>query len=429
MPGFGCVDGLTVQLAVISETHVFTPNLLNEVRLNYERFRQSGVQQDVHADFAGIPGASAGNFPNNTGVPNTSVTGFGGLGGATNMPQQRFDNTYQIIDSVTYAKGQHTIKAGADLRRADSIDETVYDGRGLLSFKGLSSSDTYSSSYSFADILLGLPSTTTLEPGAPTMRPYHNDISFFGQDDWRYRPYLTFNLGLRWEYDSPLRDYENNLSGFDAADGTITWAGHNGASDELYKRDLNGFGPRLGFSWQPYRKSSTVVRGGFGIFYDVPVLLQQFVSVLSQYPVRNPQSFTATTANPINLGNAFPASNAPGSRAATGIDPNYATPYMNEWSLGVQRTLSKTAFFELTYVGSKGTKLPAEININQAVLGSGSENSRRPYQAPYSGLTFGNVTYLQTVGNSYYHALQAKLQQNYLDGLSYPGGIYLRTLN
>jgi hypothetical protein len=419
IPGFGCRDGLTVQLAVISETHVFTPNLLNEVRLNYERFRQSGVQQDINADFAGIPGASAGNFHNNTGVPNTSVTGFGGLGGATNMPQQRFDNTYQIIDSVTYARGQHTIKVGADLRRADSIDATVYNGRGLLSFKGWSSSDTYSSGYSFADILLGLPSTTTLEPGAPTMRPYHNDISFFGQDDWRYRPYLTLNLGLRWEYDSPLRDYENNLSGFDASDGTIAWAGHNGASNELYKRDLNNFSPRLGFSWQPYKKSSTVIRGGFGILYDVPVLLQQFVNVLSQYPIRNPQSFTATTANPINLGNAFPAANAPGSRTATGIDPSYVTPYVSEWSLGMQQALSKAALFELTYVGSKGTKLPSEININQAALGLGSENSRRPYQASYSGLSFGNVTYLQTAGNSYYHALQAKLQQNYLDGLSY----------
>jgi len=419
IPGFGCRDGLTVQLAVVSETHVFKPNLLNEVRLNYERFRQSGVQQDVSANFAGIPGASAGDFPNNTGVPNTSVTGFGGLGGATNMPQQRFDNTYQIIDSLTYTKGQHIIKVGADLRRANSIDETIYDGRGLLSFKGSSSSDTYSSGYSFADLLLGLPSTTTLEPGAPTMRPYHNDISFFGQDDWQYRQNLTFNLGLRWEYDSPLRDYENNLSGFDAANGTITWAGHNGTPDELYKKDLNNFGPRVGFSWQPYKENSTVVRGGFGVFYNVPVLLQQFVNVLSQYPVRNPQTFTATTANPINLGNAFPAANAPGSRTATGIDPNYATPYVNEWSLGVQQTLSKTAFFELTYVGSKGTKLPSEININQAVLGSGSENSRRPYQAPYAGLTFGNVTYLQTEGNSYYHSLQAKLQQNYSNGLSY----------
>lgn len=433
LPGFGCRDGLTTQLAEISETHIFNVHLLNDLRLNYERFRQSGVQQDVSANFPGIPGASAGNFPNNTGLPNTSVTGYGSLGGATNMPQQRFDNTYQVIDSLTYTQNHHTLKVGADLRRADSIDKTVYDGRGLLNFSGPSASDSFSTGNAFADLLVGLPSTSTIEPGAPTMRPYHNDISFFAQDDWQYKPYLTFNLGLRWEYDSPIRDFANNLSGFNSSNGTITWAGHYGASNELYKSDWKNFAPRIGFSWQPTGKSSTVVHGGYGIFYNVPVLLQQFVSVLSQYPVRNPQTFTATTAlatpstsnpNPYNLANAFPAAASPGSRTATGIDPKYATPYVNEWSLGVQQSLSKTAFFELTYLGSKGSKLPSEININQAVLGSGSVNSRRPYQTPFAfgsdtPITFGNVTYLQTEGNSYYHSLQAKLQQNYFNGLSY----------
>lgn len=419
IPGFGCKDGLTNQLAVVSETHTFTPSLLNEVRLNYERFRQSGIQQDTVANFPGIPGASAGNFPNNTGLPNTTVTGYGSLGGATNMPQQRFDNTYQIIDTITYTRQHHALKAGANLRRADSIDATVYDGRGLLSFKGASTSDTFSTGNAFADLLIGLPSTTTIEPGAPTMRPYHDNVSFFAQDDWQYRPYLTFNLGLRWEYVGPLRDYANNLSGFNALTGTIVWAGHNGASNHLYKQDWNNLAPRIGFSWEPTQKSSTVIRGGYGIFYNVPVLLQQFVNVLSQYPVRNPQTFTATTANPINLANAFPTANAPGSRTATGIDPNYATPYIHEWSLGVQQALNKNVLLELTYIGSKGTHLPSEININQAVLGSGTENSRRPYQTPYAGLTFGNVTYLQTEGESSYNSLQAKLQQNYSNGLSY----------
>jgi hypothetical protein len=419
IPGFGCNDGLTTQLAMISETHVFNPRLLNELRLNYERFRQSGVQQDVNASFPGIPGASAGNFAKNSGVPNTTVTGFGSLGGATNMPQQRFDNTYQLIDSISYTEGHHTFKAGADVRRADSIDSTVYDGRGLLSFKGKSASDAFSTGNAFADLLVGLPSTATQEPGAPTMRPYHNDVSLFAQDDWRYRPYLTFNLGLRWEHDSPLRDFANNLSGFDASSGTIIWAGHNGASSELYKADWKDFGPRVGFALQPKKTNSTVIRGGFGIFYNVPVLLQQFVSVLSQYPVRNPLTYSATTAHPLALDNAFPAANAPGSRTATGIDPNYTTPYVNQWSLGVQQSLSKAAFFEVTYIGSKGTKLPSEANINQAALGTGSENSRRPYQTPFEGLTFGNVTYLRTEGDSTYNSLQAKLQQSYSGGLSY----------
>lgn len=416
IPGFGCRDGLTVQLAVISETHVFRPNLLNEVRLNFQRFRQSGIQQDTNANFAGIPGASAGDFQNNTGLPLTTVTGFGALGGAYNMPQQRFDNTYQFIDVLHYTHGHHTLAVGADIRRADSIDATVYYGRGALSFTG------GGSGYSFADLLLGVPHTTQREPGAPTMRPYHNNVAFFGQDDWQYRPYLTFNLGLRWEYDSPLRDYSNNLSGFNAANGTITLAGANGASTALYKGDFNNFGPRLGFAWQPTHNSSTVVRGGFGIFYNVPVLLQQFVSVLSQYPVRNPQLFSATSSSLLTLSNPFPSTNAPGSRTATGIDPNYATPYVDEWSLGVQRALSRSALLEVTYVGSKGTKLPTEVNINQAVLGpggTGTLNARRPYQTPYAGLTFGNVTYLQTEGNSHYHSLQAKLQQNYANGLSY----------
>jgi len=416
IPGFGCSDGLTVQLATASETHVFKPTLLNELRLNFQRFRQSGIQQDTADKFAGIAGASAGSFPNNTGLPVTSVTGFGSLGGAYNMPQQRFDNTYQLIDAVTYTHGHQTIKLGVDPRRADSIDNTVYYGRGALSFTG------GASGYAFADLILGFPHTTQREPTNSTvMRPYHANVAFFVQDDWKLRPNLTFNLGLRWEYDSPLRDYSNNLSSFIASTGTIVQAGADGAANHFSKEDWNNFAPRVGFAWQPLGRSSTVVRAGFGVFYDVPVLLQQFVNVLSQYPVRNPQTYTATSKSLLTLANPFPATNAPGSRTATGIDPNYVTPYVDEWSLGVQQTLSRTSFLELTYVGSKGTKLPTEANINQAVLGSGgtaTENARRPFQSPFAGLTFGNVTYLQTEGNSAYHSLQAKLQKNYSNGFS-----------
>jgi len=416
VPGFGCNDGLTTQLALISETHVFRPDLLNDVRLNFERFRQSGVQQDVNAGFPGLTGAFNGTLANNTGVPNTAVSGFTTFGGATNMPQQRFDNTYQYLDTISYIKGRHTLKAGGDFRYADSIDATIYTGRGALTFTAPAAGP--SSGYSFADVLLGLPTTTSRNPTAPTMRPVHHDWSAFVQDDWRASSDLTVNLGLRWEYDSPLRDLSDNLSGFNASTGTIVLAGSNGQSNHLSKYDLNNFAPRLGAAWQPFHKDTTVVRAGFGVFYNVPVLLQGFVNVLDQYPVRNPQTFTATKAAPISLNNPFPAANAAGSRTATGINPNFATPYVDEWSFGVQQAVSKTAFVEVTYLGSKGTKLPTEVNINQAVLGTGSVNSRRPYQQPFAGLTFGNVTYLQTEGNSEYHSLQAKFQQNYSHGLT-----------
>lgn len=416
IPGFGCSDGLTVQLGTIAETHIFNPAVLNELRLNFERFRQSGIQQDTGANFVGISGASAGNFPNNTGLPATSITGFGSLGGAYNMPQQRFDNTYQLIDALTYTHGHHTFKLGADLRRADSIDDTVYYGRGALTFTG------GASGYSFADLILGFPHTATREPTNSTvMRPFHDNVAAFLQDDWKFSPSLSFNFGLRWEYDSPLRDYSNNLSSFIASAGTIVQAGANGAPNHFSKEDWNNFAPRVGLAWQPYGNSATVVHAGFGVFYNVPVLLQQFVNVLSQYPVRNPQTYTATSASPLTLANAYPSTNAPGSRTATGIDPNYVTPYVDEWSLGIQQTLAKNTLFEITYVGLKGTKMPSERNINQAVLGSGgtaTENSRRPYQTAFAGLTFGNVTYLQTEGSSSYHSLQAKLQKNYSNGFS-----------
>lgn len=416
IPGFGCNDGLTVQLATVSETHVFSPALLNDFHLNFERFRQSGVQQDLNSDFAGIAGASAGNFPRNSGLPVTTTSGFGSLGGAYNMPQQRFDNTFQIINALILTHGHHAVKFGADLRRADSIDDTIYYGRGAASFTG------GATGYSFADLILGLPHTTTREPTTSTvMRPFHDDIAFFVQDDWKFLPNLSFNLGLRWEYDSPLRDYANNLSGFQASSGSIVQAGVGGMPNHLYKEDKNNWAPRFGLSWQPLGKSTTVVRAGYGIFYNTPVLLQQFVNVLSQYPVRNPQTYTATSSALITLDNAFPSANAPGSRTATGIDPNYATPYIHEWSLGIQQALDKSTLLEISYVGSKGTRMPTELNINQAVLGSGgttTENARRPYQNSFAGRTFGNVTYLETNGTSSYNALQARLQRNYANGLS-----------
>jgi hypothetical protein len=415
IPGFGCKDGLTVQLALLSETHVFTPTLLNEVRLNYERFRQSGIQQDVNDNYPALNGASSGAYSNNTGLPVTSVSGFGSLGGSYAMPQQRFDNTYQLSDTLTYLHHHHTFKVGADLRRADSLDNTAYYGRGSLTFTG------GGSGYSLADLILGLPHTTQREPGPTSMRPYHDDLYLFATDDWKLNQNLSVNLGLRWEYDSPLRTYDNNLSGFDAANGTMIQAGANGVPNHLSKENKNNFAPRVGFSWQPLGKSSTVLHTGYGIFYNVPVLLQQYVNLMTQYPVRNPQTYTATSSSLLTLANPFPTSNTPGSRTATGIDPNYATSYAQEWTLGIQQSISKDTVVELSYVGSKGSKLPLERNINQAVLGAGgtvTENARRPYQNVFAGLSFGNATYLVSEGSASFHSLQAKLQKKYSGGLS-----------
>ncbi len=223
VPGWGCDELQRTQHTVLVWTHVFSSRLINEARVGYTRFGFFRLQQDRNVDVInrlGIGGLTdAGRTPFNNGAPQTSVTGFVTIGGPTNLPQGRHDNTYHYIENMTLVQGRHTMKWGVDIRRFLFNSFFTSFGRGSFQFDGTFTGNAV------ADLLLGLPRQADRNLG----EPFHNALTFssgyYLQDDWKISPKLTLNLGLRYELNLPPVERVNKMASFDPHTSTIKVAG------------------------------------------------------------------------------------------------------------------------------------------------------------------------------------------------------------
>ncbi len=476
LPGGGCYTNQTSQLAGFSYTHIFTPNLLNEIKIGFDRLRQPRIGQDStssYANFSPLPGAfSDPSVANNKGRPNTQVSGYSTLGNATNLPQDRADNHYELIDNVTWNHGAHTLTAGLDFLFFRNAEEFVQDGRGALVFNSASigkPGTLGTTGNSMADLLLGLPYQTIRNPTAPRFHENFHTYYGFVADNWKATQDITINAGLRYELDAPFTDEGNELSNFQPYIGGtgIYLVSGNGASlcapgyclptgEHISKYDYTNFAPRLGIAWQPLHKASTVIRAAFGTFYNPPLAGNEFLSNEDQYPFRVPQtlSTSSTAANTpaqLTLSNPYPTPIAvPAQRtlAPVGVIPNYRNSTIYEWSFGVEQALTKSMILDVTYVGSRGTHLPADMNPNQAayitstpISGPNSNQvsgipgmTTAPPSAgcPANGgppvpgnctnnrpMPYGNISYDVTSGYSNYQSLQTSVRQAYSNGISF----------
>ena len=415
IPGFGCTQGLTAQLYGVVETHVFSPGVVNELRLGYNRLRQPRVQEDAKIDFNRQYNIASffGTAPNIGGLPNTNITNYAGLGGGTNPPQDRADNTYQLVETLIWNRGRHNLKFGADLSTFGSNFYYLNNSRGTFNFTNTSSGPT--STYALADLLLGLPASTSNNPIAPNIYFRTRGAAFYAQDDFKVSSRLTVNFGLRWEYFQPVHDKWGHNSTLDASTGQLVYYGQNNYPKYLFDSDYNNFAPRLGFAWRPTGDAKTVIRGGGGLFYNAQATNNGLIGVMTNPPYRNPQTFTSSKDAPVTLGNPFPAGTGASATTLTAISRKFATATVAQWSFGVQREIGSGAVVDVSYFGSKGTRLPVNYNINQPAPGAGTlaqVNARRPYPA------WGNVGWIESVANSNYNSLQAKLEKRFRTGAS-----------
>jgi hypothetical protein len=429
VPGWGCDERQRTQHAVTNWTHIFGPRLVNEARVGYTRFGFYRLQEDRNVDVIqrlGIGGLTdAGKTPFNNGAPQLTVTGFATIGGPTNLPQGRHDNTYNYIENMTFIQGAHTIKYGFDIRRFLFNSFFTSFGRGAFTFDGTFTGNAV------ADLLLGLPRQADRNLG----EPFHNAMTFasgyYFQDDWKVTPRLTLNLGLRYELDLPEVERVNKIASFDPATNTIKVAGGQEAyidpvtkllllrprpdvGRRLWVTDTNNFAPRIGLAWRPLGGTRTVIRAGFGTFYNHQIVGNGLTPLSRNSPFRQRQTSGpfAATDRP-NLSNAF-ATGTP-SVVPPGIDPNFRSAYVNQWSLGFQREIAQNLVLDVSYLGSQGHKLPVGVNINQAFPGPGPVNSRRPFPG------YGNITggYISSIGNSNYNGLQVRAERRFSQGLSF----------
>ena len=384
--------------------------------MGVQRMRQPHYQTDANIDFwdqFGIKGVGA-DVSCNTGVPSATITSYAKLGGPTNLPQNRWDTTYDYRDSISWQKGTHALKMGVEYRPFDTNFTFVSNGRGALNFNASTAAPT--SGYAMADVLLGYPTTSTNNPLAPPIYGRTKSVHLYIQDDWKVTHNFTLNYGLRWEYNTPYTDAQGRVATFSFKTGTVVPQGDPAVGSTLWRQDYRKFAPRLGMAYQPFGNSKTVIRAGAGVFYDNVITFNGLPFVTTNPPFRAPATYTSSLTNPVTLLNPFPLGTGLQNPAVAGVVPDYTTPDVYEWTASIQREVKGGMLVDLTYLGSRGTHLPLEINPNQpfpSALGAAAVQASRPYPA------YQNITLLESSDLSRYESLQIKVEKRAANGLAF----------
>ena len=353
----------------------------------------------------GLPQLS--DNPRDFGLSFITVTGFSPLGDEFNNPQQSTTDMFEVLDTLTYARGRHLMKVGFDARftRQDAFRDV--QSRGLLTF----SAQPAITGNALADLLLGLPLITggaTLDnPQALRTESYN----LFVQNEIRLRPNLTVSAGLRYEVTSPPVDAEDRANVFDPVSQSLVQVGTNGVPRSGYATDYDNVATRLGFAWTPGASADTVVRGGYGIYYNQSALAPS-EGLYFNPPFFDFNLFFQLPDRPLTLNDPFPSQFPfviPPSAVA--FDRALRTPWLQQWSVGVQHQLGSRRAVEIAYVGSKGHNLLTARDINQA---DASPNPFNPRPNP----AFGDIIAQESSATSRYDALQLRVQQRTLGGLS-----------
>lgn len=411
-------------------THNFGPTLINNARVTFNRNRNEtdpyfANGPDVAAEL-GIGGTSS--KPANFGPPNLNFTNFASL--TDSSPILTRNQGQGASDSVILVRGQHSFTFGFQYQRNDLSTITDQNGRGTFNFTGLATSALNAdgtplpgTGYDFADFLLGLPQSSSIRYGDSSTYFSQNVLTGYVNDDWKAHPRLTLNLGLRYEYFSPFSEKYNHIANLDIAPDysavAVVLPGETGPFSGEFPAGLvnpqyHNFSPRVGLAWKvPYFKRSTIVRSGYGIYYN-PQTYQPFALLLAEQPpfaVSN--SVNTSVENMLTLQEGF-ISTAPSDITNTfAIDKNYKVPYAQTWNLAIQRELGHGVVTEITYLGTKGTNLDVRTEPNEGPSAT---------IAPSAGHQLGNAVgfiYDTSQGNSIYNALQVRVQQRFRRGLSW----------
>jgi hypothetical protein len=403
-----------------------SPRLINTAHAAFKRNRNRTTPYfangaNVAADL-GISGVSSN--PLNYGPPNLTFTNFGGLSDAP--PVLTRNQSQTLGDNTILARGSHSFTFGAQFTRNDRNNWTDPNGRGTFNFTGLLTSASSAggspvagTGFDFADFLLGLPQSSSIRYAVSSTYLLENVWTGFAQDDWKVRPNLTLILGLRYEYFSPFFEKYRRMANLDIAAGysagvPVTPGGYGPYSGKfpsgLIDPDYNNLSPRVGLAWKmPYFKPSTVLRAGYGAYYNGQAYNNLAFKLAQQPPFAVSNNLTTSSNDPLTLADGFVAT-TPGQTTNTfAVDRRYRTPYAQTWSLLIQREIGRGFFIEAGYLGAKGTRLDVLTLPNQGPPGGPNLADK---------LRFSQFTYDSSVGNSILHALTIRATQRFQRGFS-----------
>ncbi len=411
---------------------------------------RTSTEADAQARVKAI-GVPLPNPPSGKTTPTFTITGFQATNStASSISRSR---TWQLIDNVTVNKRGHTLKFGGDVRKLSAYFSNVFAaGRaGQYTFNGSITSPIIGNPY--AAFMFGVPDRTQVSiVNEPDSNGHSIHYAFFAQDDWRVTPRLTVNYGLRWEYHPPFHDKLDNIavllpdyyavingvgvhgavavpdagmrltnSVFAAsiAPTPILTATAAGISQTLHRSQRSSFAPRVGFAWRPFADGKTVIRGGYGRFIEA--MLGTLTSAGWAVSASSVGSYTNSLVNgapQLTMAKPFPDNLAqPGIQSfQLSADVNYRDPYVQQWSLTVERDMGFGAGVRVSYDGNHGSNLGYTKNFAQVpanTVGFAAARSSSPFPL------WNNISHETTGARSNYHAMTLAANKRMSNGLQF----------
>jgi hypothetical protein len=424
LPGFNTNTPTRVQLVSISYVHIFSPTKVNELRYGWNRFAEGFFPQDqnfhpssIGLCAAALPSECAGSGPADSGLPviffgvSPSGSAFSQLGATLSVPRHRVDTNQHAIENFSWKIAKHDLKFGFEFRRTSIQQVFDKDFRGKLTFIDSNpSAPGQTGTGAFSQFLQGnldtafgksidyfaysgftgpggaFPSGATPTPTGSTLRhTFENSYGLYFQDTFHILPRLSLNYGLRWDYFGVVAEKNNLFSNFDtnpnsATYGQLVQVGPGGFS-KLYQPDYRNFAPRVSVAWDVFGTGRTVVRSGYGIFYDA--FSQDFFLGHLPYPpffdpgpaynaIGTQQVVPAKATGTISAG--VPIYGAPGTPQwgcgsvecdIFGFDRHIRTPYMENYNLNIEQQIASKVVLQVGYVGSQGHRLFRFVDLSQ----------------------------------------------------------------
>jgi outer membrane receptor protein involved in Fe transport len=410
LPPFDTQQGGPAQAFTGNWTHTFTPRAVNELRFSYS---------NIDFTFGETGATLAAPLANTPAINFNGQSGLAGLGVPTGTPNFRGHKSYQFQDALSYTVGRHTFKVGGDIDFVQVRDGVPFNSRGSISFFD---GGGFSDLANFVDNFTGAGGSVSLQFGNPVVQPFVGIYAPYAQDTWHLRPNFTFDFGLRYEYWGTVA----NILPYPSIDTTKFSFGLAGATfpglvSAPQQGDRNNFAPRLGFAYTPhfwnrvFGQDKTVIRAGYGIFYD-----GIFTNIIDNSDASEPNatggSFLAgKTGRGLANATGLLASVTPSPNpqdAITSIASNIVNPLTHQWNLDIQRQLPGNFILTAAYVGTRGEHLYANRELNPGINQTDA-NGNLLRMNP----NFGSVVVRGNYADSIYHSGQLTLDRKFSHGL------------